>query len=348
MDSITQIVLGGAIGELVAGKRLGNKAILWGAVAGTIPDLDVFLRVFYHPIDAALVHRGFSHSLLFALLTGPTLGYLFNLLTKRVHGFWMWTHLFFWGILTHPLLDMFTNYGTQFFWPLSYRITFNSVFVVDPFYTLPFLVCLVAAMFYQRDDVRRRKWNRFGLLYSTSYLMLGLAIKGFVFFSSKREVQEAGHKPSRMMVTPMPFTPFYWYILAEKETSFVVGYRSLFRSRMDTPKTLIPKGDYRIDSLHWKGSSFNPQLQQITDGYVLFEETEKGLLCYDLRFGLLTKFTNGKINRPLMGYVLTLKKGEIVDAHPLGRTQDWEKVAFSSYWREVVGANRIGVQSLKK
>ena len=71
MDSITQIVLGGAIGELVAVKKLGNKAILWGAVAGTIPDLDVFLRVFYHPIDAALVHRGFSHSLLFALLTGP-------------------------------------------------------------------------------------------------------------------------------------------------------------------------------------------------------------------------------------------------------------------------------------
>jgi len=82
MDSITQIVLGGAIGELVAGKKLGNKAILWGAVAGTIPDLDVFLRVFYHPIDAALVHRGFSHSLLFALLPGPTLGYLFTLLTK--------------------------------------------------------------------------------------------------------------------------------------------------------------------------------------------------------------------------------------------------------------------------
>ena len=61
MDSLTQIVLGGAVGELVAGKKLGNRAVLWGAVAGTIPDLDVFLRAFYHPIEAALVHRGFSH-----------------------------------------------------------------------------------------------------------------------------------------------------------------------------------------------------------------------------------------------------------------------------------------------
>ena len=89
MDSLTQIVLGGAIGELVAGKRMGNKAVLWGAIAGTIPDLDVFLRVFYHPTEAALVHRGFSHSLLFALLAAPAIAWLMNMLTKRVYGLWL-------------------------------------------------------------------------------------------------------------------------------------------------------------------------------------------------------------------------------------------------------------------
>ena len=73
MDSLTQIVLGGAVAELVAGKKMGNKAIIWGAIAGTIPDLDVFLRAFYHPIDAALLHRGFSHSILFSIIFGPLL-----------------------------------------------------------------------------------------------------------------------------------------------------------------------------------------------------------------------------------------------------------------------------------
>ena len=115
MDSLTQIVLGGAVGELVAGKKMGNKAVLWGAVAGTIPDLDVFFRVLYHPIEAALVHRGFSHSILFALLAGPSLGWLFNNITKNRFGVKTWFNLFFWGIITHPMLDMFTNYGTQFF-----------------------------------------------------------------------------------------------------------------------------------------------------------------------------------------------------------------------------------------
>ena len=117
MDSLTQIVLGGAIGELVAGRQMGNRAVLWGAIAGTIPDLDVFFRVFYHPIEAALVHRGFSHSLLFSLLVSPILAYLLNIATKRNYGFRLLVQLFFWGIVTHPILDMFTNYGTQFLWP---------------------------------------------------------------------------------------------------------------------------------------------------------------------------------------------------------------------------------------
>ncbi len=36
MDSLTQIVLGASVGEAVLGKKVGNKAILWGAIAGTL------------------------------------------------------------------------------------------------------------------------------------------------------------------------------------------------------------------------------------------------------------------------------------------------------------------------
>ena len=46
MDSLTQIVLGAAVGEVVLGKKVGNKAMLYGAIAGTIPDLDVLTRYF--------------------------------------------------------------------------------------------------------------------------------------------------------------------------------------------------------------------------------------------------------------------------------------------------------------
>ena len=84
MDSLTQIVLGASVGELVLGKKIGNKAILWGAVAGTIPDLDVLLRYFTDEISATEMHRGFSHSIVFAVLIAPLLAWIANKLNQKI------------------------------------------------------------------------------------------------------------------------------------------------------------------------------------------------------------------------------------------------------------------------
>ena len=75
MDSLTQIVLGAAVGEAVLGKKVGNKAMMWGAIAGTIPDLDVLSKLFLDAVTSNELHRGFSHSLLFSLLMAPLLGW---------------------------------------------------------------------------------------------------------------------------------------------------------------------------------------------------------------------------------------------------------------------------------
>ena len=87
------------IKDYFAGKKMGNKAILWGAVAGTIPDLDVFFRAFYEPIDAALVHRGFSHSIVFSLLASPILAYIFTYIYRKRFEFNLWLKLFFFSII---------------------------------------------------------------------------------------------------------------------------------------------------------------------------------------------------------------------------------------------------------
>ena len=68
MDSLTQIVLGAAVGEAALGKRVGNSAMIWGAIAGTIPDMDVLSNLFMSPIDALAFHRGISHSIVFNIL----------------------------------------------------------------------------------------------------------------------------------------------------------------------------------------------------------------------------------------------------------------------------------------
>ena len=178
MDSLTQIVLGAACGEIALAKKIGNKALLFGAIGGTIPDLDVFIGKFFYnnEIQAMAFHRGFMHSLLFAVLAAFLFGWftfkLYNTGNRKettTQNNWIW--LFFLSIFTHPLLDCFTPYGTQLFAPFSdYRVAFNNISVVDPLYTLPFLTCMLVVLFFKRTNPKRLKWTKAGLYISALYM----------------------------------------------------------------------------------------------------------------------------------------------------------------------------------
>ena len=83
MDSLTQIVLGAAVGEAVLGRKVGNKAILYGAIAGTIPDLDTFAGSFVDTVTAIEIHRGFTHSIVFSVLFAPVFGWLISKVERK-------------------------------------------------------------------------------------------------------------------------------------------------------------------------------------------------------------------------------------------------------------------------
>jgi inner membrane protein len=83
MDSLTQIVLGAAVGEVVLGKKLGNRAMVWGGIAGTIPDLDVLSSPFLNDMQRLVAHRGITHSILFTLLASPVFAWLVMQLYER-------------------------------------------------------------------------------------------------------------------------------------------------------------------------------------------------------------------------------------------------------------------------
>ncbi len=89
MDSLTHLVLGAAVGELVLGKKIGNRALIWGAIGETIPDLDVFGNLFLDPIDALAFHRGITHSILFSIIAPLIFGGLvFKLYHSGRHRSW--------------------------------------------------------------------------------------------------------------------------------------------------------------------------------------------------------------------------------------------------------------------
>ena len=62
MDSLTHIVLGASIGEAIAGKRLGKKALVIGAIANSFPDIDIVASFWLPLTKDLLAHRGFTHS----------------------------------------------------------------------------------------------------------------------------------------------------------------------------------------------------------------------------------------------------------------------------------------------
>lgn len=286
MDSVTQIVLGAAVGEKILGKKLGNKALLYGAIAGTIPDLDVYVGKLFDPITAIEIHRGFSHSVLFFVLLSPLLGWLTSRIEqKRGVNFKQATWFWFLGLLTHALLDAFTTWGTQLFYPLDIRLSLHSIFVIDPLYTLPFLFCLIMVMRYKRTNPKREKWNRLGLIISTSYLMLTVLVQQVVKLKFEEALAEKQIAYNRKIVKPSPFNIILWNTVVETEKGYYIGDYSFFDSQ-PIGFDFYPKQEELITDIQTE--KVITQLQWISEGWWLITEKEGKLFLNDIRFGLLS------------------------------------------------------------
>jgi inner membrane protein len=272
MDSLTQIVLGAACGEAVLGKKIGNKALVFGAIGGTIPDLDVFIGplLFSNEIDAMLFHRGIMHSILFSVFGAFLFGWLAHKLYntgRRLNTTSKndWTKLFFWSLFTHPLLDCFTPYGTQLFAPFSnYRVAFNTIAVADPLYTVPFLVCLIVVLFYKRLNTKRKFWLKLGLAISSAYLLFTIGNKIYIDQVFKSSLLEKGIDYYRLSAQPSILNNILWYGIAENETDYHVGFYSLldtstqFSDWQTIPKQrALLKSDYNdIVDLAWFSNDY--------------------------------------------------------------------------------------------
>lgn len=290
MDSLTQIVLGAAVGEAVLGKKVGNKAILYGAIAGTIPDLDVLSRYLVDTVTATEWHRGFSHSIFFAVLFAPIFGWLIWKLNPEADANrkdWSW--LFFWGLFTHPILDAFTTWGTQLFWPLKTRLALQSIFVIDPLYTLPFLVFLILAMLQKRTSVKRRRYNRLGLIVSSAYLMLTPILKGFAYKQFTNNLESQGIVYKEMDIRPTPFNTVLWTANIDVDDAYLIGNYSFFDSQPIQFRSYLKNHEF-LGNLETNDKV--ARLIAITEGWYAITKGEEGLFFNDLRFGLMSMEEN--------------------------------------------------------
>lgn len=285
MDSVTQAALGAAVAEAtIGGRRLGNKAIIWGIALGTLPDLDVLLYPFLDSMEQLRWHRGISHSLLFCVLASP----LFALLIRRMHGdvvgFWRATCAVFLIFSTHVLIDVFTVYGTMVWEPFSdARIATNNLFIIDPLFTAPLLAGLLVALFLPRGDVWRMRANAAGLFLACAYTAWSFGAKGVAHAEFARVVREEKIPAIRMMSAPTPFNTFAWRGLVETREAFYVGYYSLLSPGKRPDFRRLPKNHHLLERVG--GVPGVEDLRWFAEGYFGLEETVDGVIFSDWRFG---------------------------------------------------------------
>ena len=339
MDSLSQMVLGAGVGEAILGKKVGNKAILWGAVLATVPDLDVITGLFMDPMSYIFFHRGFSHSLAFFLLSAPLFGWIIHRIHRKQSAtWWNWTVFAFWVLFTHALLDCFTSWGTQLFWPLDYRIAWNSIFILDPLYTLPFLITVVWLMFYKKGHPVRRKLNYAGLLISTGYLLFTIVNKQFIHKAFEESLVAQGIEYSRLSTKNTPFNNILWFGTAESDEGYYVGFYSHFDEDKNIEFEYYENGHELVE--HLRNDESLSKLIRIMKGYYMVEPAGDSLAIHDLRFGKATDFS-GTEGEFVFTYFLKThtKDGErqISITQKKRDTRDISKGMFYALWKRMLG-----------
>ncbi len=333
MDSLSQIVLGAAVGNQVLGKNIGNKAILYGAIIGTIPDLDVLCGKFLDPLTATEIHRGFSHSLLFFLFLSPILGWVLQKLEHKNKVNFKEAMLFAYLVLqTHALLDLFTTWGTQLFWPLETRFSLQSIFVIDPLYTLPFLVFLILSMKKNKLDPKRQFWNRTGLIVSTSYLFLTLFVQSIVMNKFEKQLEENAISYQEIVVKPSPFNIILWTTNVKVDNGYYIGDYSFFDTKT-IQFQFIPTQKELINNI--EDTAVIKQLKRISEGWYCITQKEEQLLFNDLRFGVMNADKNDM--QFSFSYHITEENGEIKAVELPNKNRKEAKKLLGKLWVRMLG-----------
>ncbi|MFT7222841.1 MAG: inner membrane protein [Cellvibrionaceae bacterium] len=282
MDTVTQIALGASVAAACVPKGHRRKALLIGAALGTLPDLDVFID-YGDAVDNFTYHRGFSHSLF--VLTPFAIGLWY--LLKR---FWSPAKLapqpWFWAIMlaliTHPLLDAHTAYGTQLFWPIQTPpVMWTTLFIIDPFYTLPLLVgALVLAV--KPNGPRAYKTLVMGLVISTCYLGWSWWAKTIIEHKVIANF-DIESPQTTLFTTPTPFNTLFWRAVVLKEDDYYEIYLPVFGDAKPSITT-YPKNQHLLD----QAQHLRPvaRLNWFAQGFIKAERIDNQLVIADLRMGV--------------------------------------------------------------
>ncbi|MGU3494143.1 metal-dependent hydrolase [Xanthobacteraceae bacterium A53D] len=289
MDSITQAVLGSAIQGALLGRVQGRRALVYGAMLGTLPDLDVIIR-YADPVSSMTSHRGFSHSVF--VLTALA-GAMTWLIRKRwPDAGYTGARLFvtIWLVLiTHTLLDALTVYGTQLFWPFTPTpASWAAVFIIDPIYSVPLLLGVVFAAIWGMAG-RGSVVLTCALIFTTAYMGFALGARVFIENRVQHAMQQQGIELSELRAVPMPFNSLLWRVIAKTpDGHYVEAVSSLFDKR--SPEWLRLPLNLQLAEFLEKSEQHH-RLRWFTGDWLRYDWVGNALVVSDLRMGAAGFYT---------------------------------------------------------
>lgn len=335
MDSLTHIVLGGCIGDAVARKELGKKALVLGALSQSIPDIDFVASFWLNPANDLLAHRGFTHSFLFIILLAPVLALVIDrFVLPRVLSFWTWTAFFFIQMFMHVFLDAFNTYGVGWFEPFSHtRISFNVLFVADPFFSIPPAIAMGWVLMRGTEYKYRKVLVRTALVWCALYMSYSLINKYQIDMAVRRNLATQGIRADTYFSTPTPLNTWLWYVVVNTNQGSYVGFRSVFDSKEKidfeffsrNDSLLVPVDDHE-DVQH---------LRRFAQGYHTVEMWGDTLVFNDLRFGQMLGWQDPRGQFVFHYFINHPEDNELIVQR--GRFSGWNSQATRSFLNRIRG-----------
>lgn len=295
MDSVTQITLGSAVAVAVMGRKVPVwKSALWGAFAGTAPDLDVVVD-FGDAITNMTRHRAETHAVAYLTLASFAFAGVARLTHRAPGTFWRWLTAFWLVLITHVAVDYMTVYGTQLALPWSnYPFGQGSIYIIDPFYTLPLLTGLIACL--SSRSQLRWIYNGVGLLLSTTYMVWTIIAQAHV--TTVAEAALPAKKIEGLLVTPAPLNTFLWRLVVTTPTHYYEGWYSIFDKTGDIDWIEHDRGRPLIDK-HWDHPGVM-EIARFSHGFYRMHERSGNVFITDIRMGFephyVFDFNLGEVN----------------------------------------------------
>lgn len=283
MDSLSQMALGATVSYAVLGPTMGKRALLIGAAVGTLPDLDVLVP-YADAVASFTYHRSWSHSIfVLSLLSWPIAWLLRKVTSPSTASAKQWWLAIWLILITHPLLDGFTIYGTQIFWPLPLvPVAIGSIFIIDPLYTVPLLVACIIA--WKRPFANAYRSVYVGLALSTFYLAWTVTAQYWTEKQVAQKLREASIDVHRLVVAPFP-TSLLWRTVAINDRNYYETFTSLLDDQQ-LPLTIMPFDNGRTSCIDAKESWAVKRMDWFTQGAIALSRNKDELIVTDLRMGI--------------------------------------------------------------